>query len=59
MCNQVPFIEAIPEITHILCADCGKEIEVTWDENIDSICDECYEKAIRNDHISWQPKAKE
>jgi NMD protein affecting ribosome stability and mRNA decay len=45
-------------MTHILCADCGKTITVTWDENIDSICDDCYEKSIKNDHISWQPAKK-
>ena len=40
----------------ILCAGCGKEIEITWDDDIlDSLCSDCEQQIIENGNISWIP----
>jgi len=59
MYNKIPFIESFKDVTHIRCADCGKMIKITWNDEIDSICEDCYKKARENDHISWQPAQKD
>jgi NMD protein affecting ribosome stability and mRNA decay len=40
----------------ILCAGCGKEIEITWDDDaLNSLCSDCKQQIIENDNISWIP----
>jgi NMD protein affecting ribosome stability and mRNA decay len=36
----------------ILCAGCGKEIEITWDDP-DSLCDDCHDQIVKNSDVSW------